>query len=117
MVSTSQPDRTEPGALAFADTRSQQLKLLVVAAVGAAAVATPEAAEPRDAAVVERATCVYTCGTVCYWQEDIDEALAEGYKDLKAGSAPGTLPCPGRFSGDLGEKKKKEKERKKTTLV
>lgn len=72
-------------------TASQQFKLLILAAVGAAALATPEAAEPRDVAVVERATCVYTCGSVCYWQEDIDEALAQGYKYLKAGSAPGTL--------------------------
>lgn len=26
-----------------------------------------------------RDACVYTCGSVCYWQTDIDAALAEGY--------------------------------------
>jgi hypothetical protein len=38
----------------------------------------------------QRATCVYTCGSVCYWQEDIDEARAAGYKQLKAGTTLGS---------------------------
>jgi hypothetical protein len=49
----------------------------------------------------ERATCVYTCGSVCYWQSDIDDALAKGYSLYQSGStlskhlsAPRTtLPC------------------------
>lgn len=52
------------------------------------AVAVAEVVQERDAL----ATCVYTCGSVCYWQEDIDEALEQGYADYKSGSDPGTSP-------------------------
>ncbi|KAK2614651.1 hypothetical protein N8I77_001458 [Diaporthe amygdali] len=74
------------------------LAALSASAAFAAVIPTVEpvvdlAAEPVAVAGVEaRDTCVYTCGSVCYWQVDIDEALAEGYKDYKAGSAPGGYP-------------------------
>ncbi|KAF2657767.1 ribonuclease-domain-containing protein, partial [Lophiostoma macrostomum CBS 122681] len=42
----------------------------------------------------QRASCVYTCGSVCYWQEDIDEAVAAGYKQLKAGTTLGSGSYP-----------------------
>ncbi|CAK7233493.1 hypothetical protein SCUCBS95973_008611, partial [Sporothrix curviconia] len=32
-----------------------------------------------------RDTCVYTCGSVCYWQTDIDAALAKGYSLYQSG--------------------------------
>jgi hypothetical protein len=32
-----------------------------------------------DVDVDKRQTCAYTCGTVCYWQEDLDEAVTQGY--------------------------------------
>lgn len=75
---------------ALADRSPSKFKLLFLAAVGAAAVSLP-IVEPRADEIEARATCVYTCGTVCYWQEDIDEALAQGYADFKSGSAPGTF--------------------------
>jgi len=40
-------------------------------------------------AEVKRASCVYTCGSVCYWQEDIDAALAKGYSLYKSGDDVG----------------------------
>lgn len=66
--------------------------LLLAALVSTAAALTVPAVKPAleaTAVVLPRAACVYYCGSVCYWQEDIDEALAQGYKDLKSGSAPG----------------------------
>jgi hypothetical protein len=44
----------------------------------------------RAVEIVERATCVYTCGSVCYWQTDIDAALAKGYSLYKSGSTLGS---------------------------
>ncbi|KAJ9130530.1 hypothetical protein NKR23_g12151 [Pleurostoma richardsiae] len=40
----------------------------------------------------ERATCVYTCGSVCYWQSDIDDALAKGYSLYQSGSTLNDYP-------------------------
>lgn len=51
-----------------------------------AAVAVAAPVEP----VRERATCVYHCGSVCYWQEDIDEALSKGVSLHNSGSTLGT---------------------------
>ncbi|KAF3018822.1 hypothetical protein G7054_g9615 [Neopestalotiopsis clavispora] len=67
------------------------LKTLLVTAlsvVSVAARAVDVVAERSDVAVdaEKRATCVYHCGSVCYWQEDIDEALAKGYSLQKSGS-------------------------------
>jgi len=44
------------------------------------------AAVPLD----KRTSCVYTCGTVCYWQSDINAALAKGYSLYQSGSTVGT---------------------------
>lgn len=60
----------------------------VLAAVGASAVSIP-LVNPTTAEVDRRASCVYTCGSVCYWQSDIDDALEQGYSDYKSGSDPG----------------------------
>jgi hypothetical protein len=38
----------------------------------------------------KKATCVYHCGSVCYWQSDIDAALAKGYSLYKSGSTLGS---------------------------
>ncbi|KAH8780120.1 Ribonuclease/ribotoxin, partial [Diaporthe sp. PMI_573] len=51
-------------------------------------VAAPEV----KAALAAQDACVYTCGSVCYWQVDIDEALAAAYSNYKSGSAPGGYP-------------------------
>jgi hypothetical protein len=37
----------------------------------------------------KKASCVYHCGSVCYWQSDIDAALAKGYALYKSGSTLG----------------------------
>lgn len=67
-----------------------QLKALILATVGVvASAASLPAVEVRATEVEARASCVYYCGSVCYWQEDIDEALKQGYADYKSGSAPG----------------------------
>lgn len=65
----------------------QLFKSFFLAVLAAATVS----AAPVDVADVEekRAVCVYHCGTVCYWQEDIDEALAKGYSLYKSGSTLG----------------------------
>lgn len=39
--------------------------------------------------VAARDTCVYTCGSVCYWQTDIDAALAKGYSLYQSGQTLG----------------------------
>lgn len=49
--------------------------------VGFLAVTTSAAVIPLE----ERATCVYTCGSVCYWQSDITDALNKGYSLEKSG--------------------------------
>ncbi|KAH6658068.1 Ribonuclease/ribotoxin [Truncatella angustata] len=73
------------------------LKVFLVSAlsvISVAARAVDIVAERSDVEAVaeKRATCVYTCGTVCYWQEDIDEALAKGYSLEKSGSALNNYP-------------------------
>ncbi|KAH8881979.1 ribonuclease-domain-containing protein, partial [Thozetella sp. PMI_491] len=44
------------------------------------------------AAIEQRASCVYYCGSVCYWQSDIDAALAKGYGLYKSGSTINSYP-------------------------
>lgn len=60
------------------------LKTLIVSALSVAGVAAR--------AVEQRATCVYTCGSVCYWQSDIDDALAKGYSLYKSGDTENDYP-------------------------
>lgn len=42
----------------------------------------------------DRETCVYTCGSTCYWQSDVDEAVAQGYSDYKNGVEVGSNDYP-----------------------
>ncbi|KAK3899401.1 guanyl-specific ribonuclease [Staphylotrichum tortipilum] len=56
------------------------------------AAAIPAAPLPDDTELEPRATCVYTCGTVCYWQSDITAALNKGYSLHKAGSTINSYP-------------------------
>ncbi|KAI8634700.1 ribonuclease-domain-containing protein [Xylariaceae sp. FL1651] len=63
---------------------------IVLAAVSAVTV---------SATVVDkRATCVYYCGSVCYWQEDIDEAVAQGYNYYKKGTTVGSDSYPHQYN-------------------
>ncbi|CAN8106508.1 unnamed protein product [Discula destructiva] len=41
-----------------------------------------------------RAPCAYTCGSVCYWQSDVDEAVAQGYNYYKSGQQVGSNDYP-----------------------
>lgn len=42
----------------------------------------------------DRETCAYTCGTVCYWQSDVDDAVAQGYGYYKDGQQVGSNDYP-----------------------
>ncbi|QKX64082.1 uncharacterized protein TRUGW13939_11255 [Talaromyces rugulosus] len=44
------------------------------------------------AIIKARASCVETCGSVCYWQTDIDDALNKGYSEYKSGGELDSYP-------------------------
>ncbi|KAL9126569.1 MAG: hypothetical protein Q9217_004399 [Psora testacea] len=61
----------------------QSLKtLLVIIAASTVAMTTPLA----------RRQCADTCGSTCYYQSDIDEAVQQGCSDLQSGNEPGGYP-------------------------
>ncbi|KAL7626790.1 hypothetical protein AAE478_003564 [Parahypoxylon ruwenzoriense] len=47
-------------------------------------------------------TCVATCGSTCYWQEDIDEALQKGYSLHEAGQTVGSNDYPHQYNNREG---------------
>lgn len=49
-----------------------------------------------------RETCVYTCGTVCYWQSDIDAAVKKGYSLHQSGSTLGSGEYPHQYNNYEG---------------
>ncbi len=56
------------------------------------------AAVVSGAAITKKAACVYTCGSVCYWQSDIDAALAKGSSLQESGNDISThINTPHRF--------------------
>ncbi|PTB70304.1 ribonuclease-domain-containing protein [Trichoderma citrinoviride] len=55
-------------------------------------VASASAAAIDSTLVDKRAACVYTCGSVCYWQSDIDAALSKGYSLYKSGDDEDSYP-------------------------
>ncbi|RFU75135.1 extracellular guanyl-specific ribonuclease [Trichoderma arundinaceum] len=60
----------------------------IIAAAAAGLVVSASAA-----AIDKRAnTCVFTCGSVCYWQSDIDAALAKGYSLYSSGDDENSYP-------------------------
>ncbi|UKZ74342.1 hypothetical protein TrVFT333_002007 [Trichoderma virens FT-333] len=63
---------------------------IVAAVVGL--VSSASAAAIDSTLVDKRAACVYTCGSVCYWQSDIDDALSAGYSLYKSGSTKDSYP-------------------------
>ncbi|KAH6626682.1 guanyl-specific ribonuclease [Chaetomium sp. MPI-SDFR-AT-0129] len=64
----------------------------VLATLFAAVAVSAAPAHVKKAAHVAAAACVYTCGSVCYWQEDIDAALAKGSQLQQSGSAIDSYP-------------------------
>lgn len=51
------------------------------------ALVTPSQLEGRTA-------CAYTCGSVCYYQSDVDEAVAQGYGYYEDGQQVGSNDYP-----------------------
>ncbi|KAI1375850.1 hypothetical protein F4677DRAFT_102775 [Hypoxylon crocopeplum] len=47
-------------------------------------------------------TCVATCGSVCYWQEDIDEAVKQGYGLYQSGDTVGSNDYPHEYEDREG---------------
>ncbi|KAL9110096.1 MAG: hypothetical protein Q9227_005289 [Pyrenula ochraceoflavens] len=52
--------------------------------------ASPLSLISRGDKLVTRQSCVDTCGSVCYWQSDIDDALQKGYSLEQSGGKAGT---------------------------
>ncbi|KJR89908.1 ribonuclease T1 [Sporothrix schenckii 1099-18] len=65
-----------------------------VLVLGLSALASVVTSKP----VSSRASCVYTCGSVCYWQEDIDAALAKGYSLYQSGKTLGSDKYPHQYN-------------------
>ncbi|OAA60518.1 extracellular guanyl-specific ribonuclease [Niveomyces insectorum RCEF 264] len=62
--------------------------------LGLASIASLATASP----VESRAACVYTCGSVCYWQTDIDAAVAKGYSLHQSGQTLGSDKYPHQYN-------------------
>ena len=65
---------------------------------GAAIEAAPAAAATID----ERQSCVAVCGNVCYWTEDINEAVSTGYNYYRQGKQIGSNKYPHNLDGRDG---------------
>ncbi|KAM0519144.1 hypothetical protein ACHAPE_004144 [Trichoderma viride] len=59
----------------------------IIAAVAGLAVSVSAAAIEKRAS-----SCVYTCGSTCYWQSDITAALNKGYSLYSSGSEEDSYP-------------------------
>ncbi|KAI1331066.1 ribonuclease-domain-containing protein [Xylariaceae sp. FL0255] len=46
----------------------------------------------------KRETCVETCGSTCYYQSDIDSALAQGYNYFQEGKTVGSDEYPHQYN-------------------
>ncbi|KAG4223676.1 hypothetical protein PC116_g27859 [Phytophthora cactorum] len=74
----------------------QILPAILLAIVNVSALAVEKVAIRQDQ------TCVATCGKVCYWQEDIDEAVEQGYSLHEAGKTVGSNDYPHQFNNREG---------------
>ncbi|OTA66825.1 ribonuclease-domain-containing protein [Hypoxylon sp. EC38] len=72
--------------------------LAAISAVQVSAVAIEKATARQDQ------TCVATCGSVCYWQEDIDEAVQQGYGYYQKGQTVGSDEYPHQYNDYEGFK-------------
>ncbi|KAJ3542590.1 hypothetical protein NM208_g4013 [Fusarium decemcellulare] len=68
---------------------------LVLATINAVASSAP-------ALVEERASCVQTCSSTCYWQSDIDAALNKGYSLFQSGDTLGSGDYPHQYNDREG---------------
>ncbi|KAI3337006.1 ribonuclease-domain-containing protein [Xylariaceae sp. AK1471] len=71
---------------------------VVLATLSAVTVSVLATAVDVGVGVDKRQSCVYTCGTVCYWQEDIDEAVTQGYGYYKADTQVGDNDYPHQYN-------------------
>ncbi|KAL7930383.1 Ribonuclease/ribotoxin [Trichoderma chlorosporum] len=65
---------------------------IVAAVVGLASSVSAVAIEKRAS------SCVYTCGSTCYWQSDIDSALSAGVKLFQEGKTLGSDDYPHQYN-------------------
>ncbi|KAI2615509.1 hypothetical protein GGR54DRAFT_642271 [Hypoxylon sp. NC1633] len=70
--------------------------LAAVSAISVSALAVEKVAPRQDQ------TCVATCGTVCYWQEDIDGAVQKGYSLQQSGDTVGSNDYPHEYEDREG---------------
>ncbi|KAH9900434.1 ribonuclease-domain-containing protein [Xylariomycetidae sp. FL2044] len=73
-------------------------KLIPILLAAVSAVGVSVNAEKVEA----RQECVYTCGSVCYWQEDIDEAVDAGYSLYESGDTLGDNEYPHQYNNYEG---------------
>ncbi|KAI0018538.1 ribonuclease-domain-containing protein [Xylariomycetidae sp. FL0641] len=78
-----------------------QIPVFVAAVLSAVGVSATRVHTTADVAA-KRDSCVYYCGSVCYWQEDIDEAVAQGYSLQQAGDTVGDNDYPHEFNNYEG---------------
>ncbi|KAI1410104.1 ribonuclease-domain-containing protein [Hypoxylon sp. FL1857] len=74
---------------------SKVLSTLLLAAVSVVQVS---ALAIKQVTARQDQTCVATCGSVCYWQEDIDAAVKQGYNYYQEGQTVGSDKYPHQYN-------------------
>ncbi|KAH7038029.1 Ribonuclease/ribotoxin [Microdochium trichocladiopsis] len=74
------------------------LKTLPTLLVAALSALSSVAAGPIE----NRQSCQYTCGSVCYWAEDIQEAVAQGYGYYQDNQQVGSNDYPHSYNNYEG---------------
>ncbi|KAI2612577.1 uncharacterized protein GGS25DRAFT_124889 [Hypoxylon fragiforme] len=74
---------------------SKILSTILLAAVSVSALAVEKVAPRQNA-------CVITCGSICYWQESVDEAVQKGFELYQAGDTVGSNDYPHQFNNREG---------------
>ena len=75
-IRTPLPEYFEFQVLSLIDSHWMQVITAVIGLLSASVAAVP--LEKKD-------SCVYICGSVCYWQSDIDAAVSRGYELYSSG--------------------------------
>ncbi|KAI0180345.1 fusion protein containing ompA-signal peptide/RNase T1 [Hypoxylon sp. FL1284] len=70
------------------------LPAVLLAAVSVSALAVEK--------ITTRDDCVATCGSVCYWQSDIDDAVKKGYSLHQSGDTLGSGDYPHQYNNYEG---------------
>ncbi|RYP66438.1 hypothetical protein DL771_007767 [Monosporascus sp. 5C6A] len=64
--------------------------------------ATLSALNASAGPIEQRQACVATCGSICYWQKSVDEAVDAGYELHQAGETVGNNDYPHTFNNREG---------------